>query len=261
MTAQTMNDTAQTYIHFTRSSSNAKTGPIPVSTSSANTCPDVCPLRGSGCYAETGPVSWHWKKVSKGLRGGTHAELLHHVQSLPKGQLWRHNAAGDLMTLQGKHRSFIDVDALQALTKANTGRKGFTYTHHDMHDTSARTWNREVVAIANNNGFTINLSANDLDHADMLADLNVGPVVTIMPEGSPKVQHTAKGRTVVQCPATYNDAITCANCGICQVATRKVIIGFPVHGVRKKAAKTVFFARIERTNDAQSNAHNEGVKV
>jgi hypothetical protein len=165
------------------------------------------------------------------------------------------------MTLKGKHRAFIDVDALQALTKANTGRKGFTYTHHDMHDTSARTWNREVIAIANINGFTINLSANDLDHADMLADLNVGPVVTIMPEGSPKVQHTAKGRTVVQCPATYNDDITCANCGICQVATRRAIIGFPVHGVRKKAANTVFFARIERTNGAQSNAQNEGVKV
>jgi hypothetical protein len=184
------------------------------------------------------------------------------------GQLWRHNAAGDLMTLPGEYRTFIDVDALQQLTNANTGRRGFNYTHHDMHDTSARTWNREAVAIANNNGFTINLSANDLDHADMLADLNVGPVVTIMPEGSPKVQHTAKGRTVVQCPATYNDAITCANCGICQVATRKAIIGFPVHGIRKNAAKTVFFMRAERMesarNDAQStdqNAQSEGAKV
>jgi hypothetical protein len=253
--------TAQTFIHFTRLSSNAKTGPIPVSTSSANTCPDVCPLKGSGCYAETGPVSWHWKKVSKGLRGGTHDELLGHVASLPKDQLWRANAAGDLMTLQGEQRAFIDVDALQELTKANTGRKGFTYTHHAMHDSAAAVWNREVVSIANINGFTINLSANDLDHADMLADLNVGPVVTIMLEGSPKVQHTAKGRTVVQCPATYNDDITCANCGICQVATRKAIIGFPVHGVRKNAAKTVFFARIERAESAQSNAQNEGANV
>jgi hypothetical protein len=161
------------------------------------------------------------------------------------------------MTLQGEHHAFIDADALQALTKANTGRRGFTYTHHVMHDSTAAEHNREAVKIANNNNFTINLSANDLEHADLLADLNAGPVVTIMPEDSPKVQHTAKGRTVVQCPATYNDDITCATCGICQVATRKAIIGFPVHGIRKNAAKAVFFARIERTNDAQ----NEGASV
>jgi hypothetical protein len=255
------NTAAQTYIHFTRSSSNAKTGPIPVSTSSANTCPDVCPLKGSGCYAETGPVSWHWRKVSKGLRGGTHDELLGHVQSLPKGQLWRHNAAGDLMTLRGEHRAFIDADALQALTKANNGRKGFTYTHHVMHDSPAAEHNREAIRIANNNSFAINLSANDLDHADMLADLNIGPVVTIMAEDAPKVQHTANGRTVVQCPATYNDAITCANCGICQVSTRKAIIGFPVHGLRKNAAKTVFFMRTERTDSARNDARNEGTAL
>jgi hypothetical protein len=56
--------------HFTRVSGNAKCGPIPVTTTSADSCPPTCSFKGNGCYAESGPLALHWKAVSSGKRGG-----------------------------------------------------------------------------------------------------------------------------------------------------------------------------------------------
>ena len=49
-----------TYVHLTLKSRNAKVGPIPVSTSSAATCRDMCPLKAKGCYATfSRPLNLH----------------------------------------------------------------------------------------------------------------------------------------------------------------------------------------------------------
>ncbi|MEG0068146.1 MAG: hypothetical protein RR740_26515, partial [Pseudomonas sp.] len=61
--------------HFTRVSGNAKTGPIPVTTTSADSCPPSCSFKGNGCYAESGPLALHWKAVTAGKRGGSLDEL------------------------------------------------------------------------------------------------------------------------------------------------------------------------------------------
>ena len=229
----------QTPIAFNRVSGNAKTGPIPVTTTGQQSCPSACPLKGQGCYAETGPISWHWKKLTDGRKASMrYSDVMDEISRLPKGQLWRHNAAGDLM----HNAETIDSQALIALVKANKRSKarGFTYTHHDVQNNAV---NRALVAASNAKGFTINLSANNLEHADELKALNIGPVVTIMPMDCVKLTTTPAGNTVVQCPATYSDNITCATCGICQVPTRKAIIGFPVHGVAKKKAQKVFMMK------------------
>ena len=81
--------------HLAKSSRNAKTGPIPVSTSSATTCPDSCPFKRNGCYAEGGPLAMHWRAITEGKRGTAWPEFIAAVEALPKGQLWRHNQAGD----------------------------------------------------------------------------------------------------------------------------------------------------------------------
>ena len=85
-----------TFYFLTRKSRNAKTGPIPVSTTSADTCPNDCPFRGNGCYAEGYPLKGRWDEVTRGERGGSLEELAANIKTLPQGQLWRHNQAGDL---------------------------------------------------------------------------------------------------------------------------------------------------------------------
>lgn len=53
--------------HFTRVSGNAKCGPIPVTTTSADSCPPTCSFKGNGCYAESGPLAMHWKADRKSV--------------------------------------------------------------------------------------------------------------------------------------------------------------------------------------------------
>jgi hypothetical protein len=155
---------------------------------------------------------------------------------LPAGTLWRHNQAGDL---PGKGDR-IDRRALHALVKANRGRRGFTYTHKPI-DGRHSTANTVAIAAANEAGFTINLSADNLAEADTLADAGIGPVVVVLPaevHGNINVK-TPAGRRVTVCPATYRDDVACIDCQLCQRQQRKTIVGFPAHGTAKRKASPI----------------------
>jgi hypothetical protein len=218
--------------HIALASRNVKTGPIPVTTSSRDTCPDACPFKGNGCYAEGGPLAMHWRAVSEGKRGTTWRSLLATISALPAGQLWRHNQAGDLPGVGDR----IDTRALRQLATANTGRMGFTYTHKPL-----TPRNRAAIAAANEAGFTVNVSANSPGHADTLADGL--PLVTVLPAdidgAATPVLKTPAGRVISVCPATYRDDVSCATCGLCARGQRKSIVGFPAHGASHKKASAV----------------------
>lgn len=223
------------YIHLTLKSRNAKTGPIPVSTSSMESCPTACPFNSAnagGCYAGSGPLAIHWHKVTKGAIGADFDSFLAEVKGLPDGQLWRHNQAGDL----AGHGDSLDIASLDRLVVANKGRKGFTYTHKPLRTQEERA----AVKSANDNGFTVNLSGNNLAHADSLYDLDIGPVVVVLPKDAGESVTTPKGRKVIVCPAVVRDDVTCASCGIC-VKLRKAIVGFPAHGAGAKRAEKIAF--------------------
>lgn len=220
-----------TNYYLTTKSRNAKTGPIPVSTTSADTCPNDCPFRGNGCYADGYPLKGRWDEVTRGERGGSLAALCEQVAALPDGQLWRHNQAGDLPG-DGKR---IDSAGLAAIVAANKGKRGFTFTHYNP----ARKRVAAAIRKANASGFTVNLSANNLAHADQLAALDIGPVAVVLSaDFDGRRTETPAGRKVAQCPATYRDT-TCADCGLCAKRDRKVIVGFPAHGVNKRKADAV----------------------
>jgi hypothetical protein len=220
-----------TRVSLTKISHNAKTGPIPVSTVSEKTCPPSCPFKKNGCYADNGPLAIHWRKVTEGSRGVEWPEFCDQIKSLPRGQLWRHSQSGDLPGA-GEHVNSLELAQLVA---ANKGRKGFTYTHK-YNDSN----NHSSIKHANDNGFTINLSANSLEHADKLAKLNIGPIVAVVPSDiSTKTVFTPEGRKGIVCPATYKENVNCASCGLCQVSKRSVIILFPAHGTSKKKVNQV----------------------
>lgn len=223
--------TRSTQAHMTaRRARNRKIGlGVPVSTSSSVTCPNTCPLKeGGGCLAEQGKLAIHYREVSKGNRGSDWKGFLSEVSSLAEGTLWRHNQGGDLpgVNLQ------IDGAEIFGLIRANQGRKGFTYTHKPTLDGEAPASvvadNRLLIWIANTNGFAVNLSANNLDHADRLADLGIGPVAAMIPEPQEgqKTTRTPEGRKVVICPNHADPTITCERCRLCAISDpARVIIG------------------------------------
>ena len=179
--------------HLTAFSANAKTGHMPVSTSSALTCPEGCPLKEKGCYAKSGPIALHWKKVTEGERGLSFDDFCTLIKKLSCGSVWRHNQAGDL----SGSNDIIDTKKLEQLTAANKGKKGFTYTHYPMNSEN----NINAVKNANKNGFTVNLSANNMNEADKLKALNIAPIAVIMPMDAKKVSYTPEGNKIVICPA------------------------------------------------------------
>jgi len=217
---------------------NSKTK-IPTTTSSKGTCPDSCPLKkgddgnGGGCYASYSFLGNYWSKLSKGevKNSGDFDWLLNKINDLPKGQLWRMNQAGDLDHIGGAINSAYISD----LIKVNKGKKGFTYTHHNIDFAH----NAVSIQSANRLGFTINLSANNLEQADYYISQKIAPVVTLLPTDAEKVTYTPKGNKIVACPAENSDKINCGNCGLCYLADRDYIIGFRAHGTGKKIVSKI----------------------
>ncbi|MGA0909258.1 MAG: DUF7227 family protein, partial [Burkholderiaceae bacterium] len=127
--------------HLTLKSANAKTGPIPVTTSTRDNCPADCGQRHI-CYADTGPLALHWAAVTAGTRGTSWADHVGQLAQLPEGQLWRANQAGDLPRAPG--RATVDPVKLGQLVHANRGRRGFSYTH--WKDAESISWIRHANA-------------------------------------------------------------------------------------------------------------------
>lgn len=214
---------------FNLKSYNRKTGKIPVSGSPSYTCPDACPLKANGCYAKYGPISWQWAKLNDGRNKGiTWKAFLQEIRNLPEGTFWRHNQYGDLAGKDDR----IDLVALIELVAANKGRCGFSYSHYDVLNGPNAIWNRDAIEYANKNGFTINLSANNLEHAVELQRLGIAPVASLVPEDSADTVRT-KDMLMVVCPALTRDDMTCAKCQLCS-RQRRAIVGFKAHGMGKK---------------------------
>lgn len=226
----------------TKTGGNSKLGPMMVTTSSRDTCPDSCGLKGNGCYADYGPLGSLWRRLTAtvpgerfkhgagSIRAMPWSELLSAIRSVPQGYLWRHNQAGDLPGNNNR----INIRKLKQIVAANRGRRGFTFTHYDI----CVSHNRKAIQYANENGFTVNISADTLEQADTAARFGVGPVVTVLPIGHSENIKTPEGRTVVVCP-NYTHGKTCLECQLC-ARQRDTIVGFPAHGNGKRRVEIVY---------------------
>jgi hypothetical protein len=91
--------------------------------------------------------------------------------------------------------------------------------------------NREIVRLANLKGFTVNASFERAADAVRCLKQYQIPAVTILPVDAGKVT-VVNGVRVIQCPAYWHNAITCARCQWCYRQDRMTdyVIGFPAHG-------------------------------
>jgi hypothetical protein len=217
---------------LTLRSTNVKTGPIPVSTTTADTCAEDCPFREGACYARGGPLRIFWDAVTKKTKGKSWKGFCADVAAIPDKTLWRHNQAGDLPG----DGVLLDRDAILMLVEANKGKKGFTYTHY----TVAFEWNAAIIDEANYRGFTVNVSADSIEHADLLKELTTAPIVCVLPIDYPDTGgKTPAGHRIVVCPATVRDDVNCMTCKLCASSVRKMIVGFRAHGCRARQADAV----------------------
>jgi len=233
---------------LTANSNNKKTGPIALVMSSEDTCWTGCALYDC-CYRKNWPICKHQKDLNTGVKGTDFPEVMDALRCLPIGSIWRWGDVGDLPGANG----CINVEQLEKLTSINKERKftGFAYTHKPMLYGSFAESNRSAVAAAVQGGFAINLSAEGLNKADVLADLDIAPVATALPTDLPDSWRslvTPAGRRVLRCPAEWLSRggckTQCATCGgnkgpICSWADRDFIIGFTAHGYSKRVSQRI----------------------
>jgi len=218
---------ARLRFHLTRVSGNSKTGPIPVTTSSRDTCPSSCPFRGQGCYADAGPLALHWGKVTAAERGVPFAQHCADLASLPPGQLVRLNQAGDLVHKHGRiSRRFV-----RGIVAACRNLKAYTYTHHKLNIGE----NLQMLRFANRNGLTVNVSTETEAAADRAIESGLPAVLAVNSDEPRDTWHTPAGNVVLVCPAQRRDT-DCATCQLCRTRGRRVIIAFRAHGTGKKKA-------------------------
>jgi hypothetical protein len=185
----------------------------------------------------------HWRKVTSGTRGDQFPAFLGKLNevlsALPTGAVWRHNQAGDLPG-SGDRINRSQAMGIAKTNKSNKSR-GFTYTHKPVLSGPFAVSNRAVVKDMNQSGFTVNLSANNLAHADELASLAIAPVVVVLPSSTVgKATETPGGRKVVVCPAQRVQGMTCSKCKLCSLSNgNRPIIGFIAHGSKSKNVDTV----------------------
>jgi hypothetical protein len=225
------------WYHLTKKSSNKKTGPIAVSTTSKDSCPSTCPLKSNGCYADSGPLRLHWDAVSAGPwrdkpRGTDLETFVSDLKTLPESSCFRLNQAGDLPHSNG----LINAHALELITDACAERKliAWTYTHHSVDNMN----NTVLIKRSSNHGLTVNVSAHSQDHA---ADCHKKglPSVCIVPKNETRKSWEHAGVKFLVCPAQWSDK-NCAECKLCSVAERSCVVAFKAHGTQaKKVEQTI----------------------
>ena len=186
----------------------------------------------------------HMWKVTSGVRGCTFEEYIDQISILPDNIVYRPMVGGDLPGLAGR----IDLGQMVALIDANRNRRGggskrpIGFTHSPVFASQApfAEANAVIIKQANKNGFTVNLSADTADMADKLVNLNIGPVVCVLPKDSKKKTYTPNGHPIVICPAMLAPGrVTCATCEMCSRVDRPYLIGFSAHGMRTKQADMI----------------------
>jgi len=184
---------------------------------------------GNGCYGENHGLNFHWRLVTEGSRGVTASEFFRLIAALPSGQFWRANQAGDLPHTRGR----ISRRFLRGLIGANRGKRGYTYSHHEL----ALGENLALIRQANRQGFTVNVSTETEAAADRAVAAGLPAVVAVPSTEARTAWRTPAGHSVVVCPEQREGStVDCATCQLCYKRPAGLIVAFLAHGTSKAKA-------------------------
>lgn len=229
--------------YFSPISSNRTTGPIPVVTSPASTCPASCGLLNAGCYAQQFPMSLRWGKL--GVDESNFDQIVRAVEALPTGTLWRYGQAGDLPGTE-LHGLLIDRPKLLQLARASIGKPALVYTHKPVmmeqykpgcgvdrtEFSSIAKRNRGSIRLAGALGFRINVSCETIRQARRAVRMKL-PAVLVVPSTFTKPQ-VVGGVQLSPCPHKIGMVRDCLDCkGLC-ARPRDAVVAFPAHGNRSR---------------------------
>ena len=237
-------------------SSNEKTGNIIQSYSARSTCPNRCPLKNNGCYADNYHTSRQWDRCENALDSRYVSSCKDLTLSLieaiaPRAKkgvsevLFRHNVAGDIAQ---ENSNIINVSRVDTIAEAckfagellGVTVRGYTYTHCSISKQNSKVINE---ALAKN--FIINYSCETVAEVMKAKELGCDSVITsIDPEETIK-DLKAVGIKAVQCPAQTHDNVSCEGCKLCS-RHRVTTVVFKIHGNGSNKARRVIMLKTEK---------------
>jgi len=230
------------FYHVTRCSQNRKAQGLSVISSGRPTCPNACPFKTvyhsngrierKGCYGDCGgPIFMHWNRIDSGQTGISFDAMVERVEK--DRSLSRMKRFFDVGDLPG-YGNRINYRQLMRLANAASQGDSIAFTHKPL-----TPYNTRAIQDAIGAGFCVNLSTNNLIHADEVARLATGPVATVLPSDcTDPIVWTPSGREVRQCRHA-TEGLICADCGWCSKVKRGFIVGFAAHGSMKKTVDTI----------------------
>jgi hypothetical protein len=218
-------------VSFVEVSQNAKIGLCSATYVSQVTCPATCPLKGNGCYAETGHVGIQTRRLNNASQGYTPEQV-----SFMEADLVRKYARKNALPLRLHVVGDVPTQAAaEALGDAGThytkvsNAPVWTYTHN---------W-REITRDAFG---TVSVLASCESIKDAAVAYEAGYAAAVVVEQHPDNGRAyfdeATGIKVIPCPQQTRKDVTCVECGLCMKADKlhksKSVIAFAAHGVSKK---------------------------
>lgn len=203
-------------------SGNAKTGKVAATYAPQSTCPTVCPLRGSGCYAESGNIRY------------TLARLDHTADSLAVAMAEAEgidNLKGDIplrVHVVGDCSDNASANIVGSAMRRYEQKGSFAWTYtHAWRDVPHSEWDGANVLASLENPADIPLARSQ----------GYSPAIVVQAHESDKAYYV-DGQKVIPCPE-QTKGITCADCGLCARFGKSAdspAIAFAIHGARKGAA-------------------------
>lgn len=221
---------------------NTKLGSAATTHAGQASCPSSCVFRGSGCYAERGPLGMF---VLARLNGAAEEQLATaldvaiaeaeaiDMMRVIRGLPMRLHTVGDCAS----DEAALLVSAAAERYMARGGGQVWTYTHA-WRTVRRRSWGK------------VSVLASCETPADVTAARRRGYATSLVVEQfKGRRRYRERRQTILPCPAQTTHEVTCSDCRLCFDDTRlreqKISIGFEVHGdrVTKERASEALSAR------------------
>jgi hypothetical protein len=208
-------------------STNRKLGWASATYAAQASCPERCPLRGAGCYAEHGPVGIITRRLNR-----TQAEPLdvaraeaEAIATLPGMLDLRLHVVGDCAS-----DAAAAIVSAAALRQTRPGRAVWTYTHA-WRDVDRAAWAE------------VSILASLEDPRDIPAARERGyAAALIVPEHTSDALHHRHGERLLPCPEQTR-GVRCSECRLCMDAERlhreRITITFRPHGTRAAQVRSL----------------------
>jgi hypothetical protein len=208
-------------------SGNAKLGGAAITIVAKQSCPETCPFKANGCYAEHDSGVHHWNRISAGAADKSPLELARAeakaIDELPGDRDLRLHVAGDSTTEEGTRliATACAKYVFRGKWKHGTDVSVWAYTH------GWRTVPRDAW------GSVSVLASCETPEDVKLARSRGYAAAMVVPrfEGESAYEHGEV--TVIPCPQQTRER-TCTQCRLCMNAERlhksSLVIGFALHG-------------------------------